>query len=127
MKKYVIHYQNSLKHGIYTEWSEDGRLTKDITYDYDIPISEYLVDYYGSGYTEINRRNGELSGSWIKWYSNGKKNEEGIYKNGEKGGFSSFLGWVEGSGTAFRFCMSYCAAFHVSGSCSNHIQDRVFA
>ena len=92
-KKYVIHYQNSLKHGIYTEWSEDGRLTKDITYDYDIPISEYLVDYYGSGYTEINRRNGELSGSWIKWYSNGKKNEEGIYKNGEKGG--SWNGWYE--------------------------------
>ena len=72
-----MHYQNSLKHGIYTESSEDGRLTKDITYDYDIPISEYLVDYYGSGYTEINRRNGELSGSWIKWYSNGKNKEEG--------------------------------------------------
>ena len=72
-----------MKHGIFTEWAEDGRLTKDITYDYDNPVSEYLVIYHGDGYTEMNRRNGELSGSWINWFSNGKKNEEGIYKNGK--------------------------------------------
>ena len=62
------------------EWAEDGRLTKDITYNYDAPVSEYLVIYHGDGYTEMNRRNGELSGSWISWFANGKKNEEGIYK-----------------------------------------------
>ena len=32
----------------------------------------------------MNRRNGKLSGSWINWYSNGNKNEEGIYKDGKK-------------------------------------------
>ena len=90
-KKYVLHYQNSMKHGICTEWAEDGRLTKDITYNYDAPVSEYLVIYHGDGYTEMNRRNGELSGSWISWFSNGKKNEEGIYKNGKKGGV--WNGW----------------------------------
>ncbi|MBA64803.1 MAG: hypothetical protein CMG55_03275 [Candidatus Marinimicrobia bacterium] len=92
-KKYVLHYQGSVKHGVYTEWTEDGRLTKDIQYDYDTPVSEYLVNYYGDGYIEINRRNGKLSGSWIKWYSNGKKAEEGIYKNGKKGGI--WNGWYK--------------------------------
>ena len=92
-KKYVLHYQGSIKHGIFTEWSEDGRLLKDIQYDYDIPVSEYLVNYHGDGYTEINRRNGKLSGSWIKWFSNGKKSEEGIYKNGKKGGI--WNGWYK--------------------------------
>ena len=90
-KKYVIHYQNSLRHGVFSEWAEDGRLTKDIKYSYDIPVSEYLVIYHGDGYTEMNRRNGQLSGSWINWYSNGNKNEEGIYKEGEKGGV--WNGW----------------------------------
>ena len=88
-KKYVIHYVNSIKHGLYTEWTKDGRLHKDINFDNGIPITEYLVDYQGDGYTEINRRNGELSGSWIKWYANGKKSEEGVYKYGKKGGIWS--------------------------------------
>ena len=41
--------------------AEDGRLTKDITYDYETPVSEYEVIYHGDGYTEMNRRNRELS------------------------------------------------------------------
>ena len=45
-----------MKHGLCTEWTEDGRLTKDITYDYDTPISEYLLIYHGDGYIEMNRR-----------------------------------------------------------------------
>ena len=92
-KKYVIHYKNSLEHGLYTEWNEDGRLTKDIEYDTGKPVSEYLVEYQGEGYTEINRRNGELSGSWIKWHANGKKDEEGLYKYGKKGG--AWTGWYK--------------------------------
>tara|TARA_Y100001934_G_C12378759_1_gene790926 strand:- start:1992 stop:4079 length:2088 start_codon:yes stop_codon:yes gene_type:complete len=92
-KKYVIHYKNSLKHGLYTEWNKDGRLTKDIEYNRGNPISEYLVEYQGQSYIEINRRNGELSGSWIKWYGNGKKCEEGVYKYGKKGGL--WTGWHE--------------------------------
>ena len=55
------------------EWAEDGRLTKDITYNYDAPVSEYLVIYHGDGYTEMNRRNGELSGSWISWFQMERK------------------------------------------------------
>ena len=90
-KYYVIYYQNNLMHGVYTEWAEDGRLTKDITYNNDTPVSEYLVIYHGDGYTEMNRRNGKLSGSWINWFSNGNKNEEGIYKDGKKGGV--WNGW----------------------------------
>ncbi len=85
-KKSVIHYKESIKHGLYTEWNKDGRLTKDIEYDMGNPISEYIVEYKGESYTEINRRNGELSGSYIKWYTNGKKCEEGVYKYGRKGG-----------------------------------------
>ena len=86
-KKFVLIYKNNFKHGLYTEWGNDGRLRKDIEYNEGSPISEYIVEYSGEGYTEINRRNGELSGSWIKWYSNGKKSEEGVYKYGEKGVF----------------------------------------
>ena len=59
-----------MKHGICTEWAEDGRLTKDITYNYDAPVSEYLVIYHGDGYTEMNRRNGEylvLGSVGFKW------------------------------------------------------------
>ena len=92
-KKYVINYQNNKKHGLYTEWTKDGLLTKDIEYDNGAPISEYLVEYHGNGYTEINKRNGELSGSWIQWFENGKKNEEGIYKQGKKGG--AWSAWYE--------------------------------
>ena len=92
-KKFVVHYQNSIKHGLYTEWNQDGRLIKDIEFDNGNPISEYLVEYDGDGYIETNRRNGELSGSWIKWYSNGKKKEEGVYKYGKKGGI--WTGWHE--------------------------------
>ena len=90
-KKYVIHYQKSVKHGLYTEWNMDGRLTKDIEYVMGSPLSEYIVEYEGESYTEINRRNGELSGSFIKWYANGKKCEEGVYKYDKKGG--SWTGW----------------------------------
>ena len=92
-KKFVLTYKNNFKHGLYTEWGNDGRLRKDIEYNEGSPISEYIVEYSGEGYTEINRRNGELSGSWIKWYSNGKKSEEGVYKYGEKGGL--WTGWYE--------------------------------
>ena len=60
-KKYVMHLQNSKKHGLYTEWNKDGRLTKDIDYDMGIPISEYIVEYDGDSYVEINRRNSQLS------------------------------------------------------------------
>ena len=56
-----------------------------------IPISEYIVEYDGDSYVEINRRNSQLSGSWIKWYANGKKKEEGVYKYGKKGGL--WTGW----------------------------------
>jgi len=90
-KKYVVNYQNNIKHGLYTEWNQDGRLIKDIDYDNGNRISEYLVEYKGDGYTEINKRNGDLSGSWIMWYANGKKGEEGFYKNGKKSG--SWNGW----------------------------------
>ena len=90
-KKYVAHYKNNMMHGVFTEWTEDGRLTKDIAYENGIPVSEYLVIYHGDGYTEMNKRNGKLSGSWINWYSNGNKNEEGIYKDGKKGGI--WNGW----------------------------------
>ena len=92
-KKYVMNYKNSLKHGLYTEWSIDGRLTKDIEYDMGRPISEYIVEYEGQGYIELNRRNGELSGSWIEWYANGRKSEEGVYKYGKKGGL--WTAWYE--------------------------------
>jgi len=92
-KKYVLTYKNDLKHGLYTEWGNDGRLRKDIEYNKGLPISEYIVEYDGEGYTEINFRNGELSGSWIKWYSSGKKSEEGLYKYGKKGGL--WTGWHE--------------------------------
>ena len=90
-KRYVMHYHNSQKHGLYTEWNRQGRLTKDIDYDMGIPISEYIVEYDGDSYVEINRRNNQLSGSWIKWYANGKKKEEGVYKYGKKGGL--WTGW----------------------------------
>ena len=99
-KKYVLQYQDDLKHGLYTEWGEFGRLTKDIEYDNGIPLSEYLVTYDGEGYTEINRRNGELSGSWIKWYSNGKKCEEGVYKYGKKGGL--WTGWFKNENKKYQ-------------------------
>ena len=92
-KKYVVHYKDNLEHGLYTEWNKDGRLTKDIEYDLGNPVSEYLVQYQGEGYVEVNRRNGELSGSWIKWYANGKKDEEGVYKYGKKGG--AWTGWYK--------------------------------
>ena len=92
-KKYVLNYRNNVRHGLYTEWNRDGRLTKDIEYDNGKAISEYLVEYSGDGYTEINRRNGELSGSWIQWYANGKKSEEGVNKYGKKGGL--WTGWYE--------------------------------
>ena len=92
-KKYVMHFKNNIMHGLYTEWNEDGRLTKDIEYEMGNPISEYLVEYDGDGYVEINRRNGELSGSWIKWYANGVKCEEGVYKYGKKGGL--WTSWYE--------------------------------
>lgn len=92
-KKYVLQYQDNLKHGLYTAWSPSGRLTKDIEYNKGVSVSEYLVEYEGESYTEINRRNGELSGSWIKWYSNGKKHEEGVYKYGKKGG--TWTGWFK--------------------------------
>ena len=90
-KKYVVNYQNNIKHGLYTEWNDDGRLTKDINYDDGNKISEYLVIYEGIGYTEINKRNGRLSGSWIMWFTNGKKGEEGFYKDGKKSG--AWNGW----------------------------------
>ena len=32
-----MHYKNNMMHGVFTEWTEDGRLTKDITYDNGIP------------------------------------------------------------------------------------------
>ena len=92
-KKFVFNYHNNLKHGLYTEWGQDGRLRKDIEFNKGVPVSEYIVEYDGQGYTETNRRNGELSGSWIKWYSSGKKAEEGVYKYGKKGGL--WTGWYE--------------------------------
>ena len=92
-KKHVMNFKNSKKHGLYTEWNEDGRLTKDIEYDMGMPLTEYVVEYQGDGYLELNRRNGELSGSWIKWYANGKKSEEGVYKYDKKGGL--WTGWYE--------------------------------
>ena len=90
-KKQVINYQNNLKHGSFTEWNKDGRLIKDIIYSNGSPISEYLVSYEGEGYTEINKKDGKLSGFWINWYSNGKKREEGSYKNDKKSG--NWDGW----------------------------------
>ena len=60
-KKHVANFKNSKKHGLYTEWNEDGRLTKDIEYDMGMPLTEYVVEYQGDGYLELNRRNGELS------------------------------------------------------------------
>lgn len=77
-KKHVINYQNNLKHGSFTEWNKNGRLIKDIIYSNGSPISEYLVSYEGEGYTEINKKDGKLSGFWISWYSNGKKKRRGF-------------------------------------------------
>ncbi len=35
---------------------------------------------------ELNKINGVLDGSWVKWYSKGKKEEVGEYKDGVKVG-----------------------------------------
>ena len=40
----------------------------------------------GNGYMEINKKNGFLSGQWIKWYAHGIKEEEGEYNQGIKVG-----------------------------------------
>ena len=49
-------------------------------------MKEYLVLKDGNGYMEINKLDGILDGPWIKWYSKGKKEEDGEYKNGVKVG-----------------------------------------
>lgn len=90
-KKCEINYQNNKKHGTYTEWNIEGKLIKEIGYVNGEPISEYLVSYQGEGYTEINKHNGKLSGSYMSWYSNGRKKEEGYYKEGKKNG--NWDGW----------------------------------
>ena len=36
------------------------------------------------GFMEINKTYGKLDGSWIRWYSEGRKEEEGLYSRGIK-------------------------------------------
>ena len=41
---------------------------------------------------EINKAYGKLDGLWIRWYSEGKKEEEGLYSRGTKIGTWSRFG-----------------------------------
>ena len=59
---------------------------KDIEYSNGTRIKEYLIIKDEIGFMEVSKRYGKLSGPWVKWYSQGKKEEEGKYKNGIKVG-----------------------------------------
>ena len=82
----IIKYMDLILNGM-----KKGKLIKNIIYAKGEPVSEYLVVYQDSGYIETNKYKGKLSGSYISWYSNGKKKEEGSYKDGKKNG--NWDGW----------------------------------
>ena len=90
---YIVNYHKNVKDGLFTEWDSFGRLVKEVEFEKGIKITEYIVEYYDDGYTEINKRNDMLYGPWVRWYSNEKKAEEGYFINDKRWGIWTI--WYE--------------------------------
>ena len=90
---YIVNYDKNLKDGLFTEWDSFGRLVREDEFEKGIKITEYIVEYYDDGYTEINKRNDMLYGPWVRWYSNEKKAEEGYFINDKRWGIWTI--WYE--------------------------------
>ena len=83
-KKYTSQYLAGKRSGTYREWNSRGKKIKEIDYSDGTRIREYIVVKDDNGFMEINKVYGTLDGSWIRWYAEGKKEEDGEYKGGMK-------------------------------------------
>jgi len=90
--KYESEYLNGKRSGNHFSWDENGKKIQEIIYNNGKKIKEFLIVRDGiGGYTEINKKNGELNGRWVKWYSETGKEKEGEYKDGKKiGNWSTY-------------------------------------
>ena len=92
-------HSGSLKGGkkdkLWTEWSDNGKKQRELTYKDGEEIGSTRWEYYSNGQkaTERTFKDGKLEGRAAWWYDNGQKWMESTYKDGELDGFST--SWYE--------------------------------
>lgn len=58
-------------------------------------LSGIVFKMYGGKKIILGKlKNGKKEGSWVEWYINGQKKNEGIYRNGKKDGLWTFWGEI---------------------------------
>ena len=85
-------HSGSLKGGkkdkLWTEWSDNGKKQRELTYKDGEEIGSTRWEYYSNGQkaTERTFKDGKLEGRAAWWYKNGQKWYERTYKDGELNG-----------------------------------------